>query len=82
MIRPKNETEDLLLSITKNCETLFKQTHTKPQATLEFKLTKSRALFSFNPPVEVKGDWVLGLVDLVGYNSLFNITEKNNKLGL
>ena len=26
MIQPKNKTEDLLLSITKNCETLLKQT--------------------------------------------------------
>ena len=30
MIRPKNETEELFLSITKNCETLIQQTHTKP----------------------------------------------------
>ena len=29
MIRPKNETEKLLLSITKNCETLIEQTHKK-----------------------------------------------------
>ena len=35
MIRPKNETEDLLPSKTKNCETLIEQTHTKPQETLE-----------------------------------------------
>ena len=33
MIRPKNETEDFLLSITKFCETLIEQTHTKPQET-------------------------------------------------
>ena len=31
MIRPKNETEDLSLSITKNCETLIQQTHGKPE---------------------------------------------------
>ena len=37
MIRPKNETEDLLLSITENCETLIRQTHGKPEETLEFK---------------------------------------------
>ena len=30
MIRPKKETEDLLLSKSKNCETLIKQTHTRP----------------------------------------------------
>ena len=45
MIRPENETEDLLLSITKNCETLIKQTHRKAEETLEFKLTIPRKLF-------------------------------------
>ena len=39
MIRPKTETENLLLSITENCETLIKQTHRKAE-TLEFKLTE------------------------------------------
>ena len=29
MIRPKNERENVLLSITKNCETLIQQTHRK-----------------------------------------------------
>ena len=37
MIRPKNDTEDLLLSITKNCETLIEKTHRKAAETLEFK---------------------------------------------
>ena len=27
MIRPQNETEDLLLSVTENCETLIEQPH-------------------------------------------------------
>ncbi len=76
MIRPKNETEDLLLSITKNCQTLIDQTHRKPEETLEFKMYKSRQLFHFNPPIQTKGDWVIGVVDLEVYNSLFNITEK------
>ena len=76
MITPKNETEDLLLSITKNCETLIEQTHRKPEETLEFKMTKSRETFHFNPPIQVKEDWMLGLVDLEVYNSIFNITEK------
>ena len=40
MIRPKNDTGDLLLSITKNCETLIEQTHGKAEETFEFKLTK------------------------------------------
>ena len=82
MIRPKNQTEDLLLSITKNCETLVEQTHTNPQATLEFKMIKPRETFHFKPPLQVKGDWMIGLVDLEVYNSIFNITEENNKFEL
>ena len=82
MVRPKNETEDLLLSFTKNCETLIKQTHTKPQETVEFKMIKQRQTFHFKPPIQVKGDWMIGLTDLEVYNSIFNITEKNNKFEL
>ena len=33
-IGPKNETEDLLLSITKSCQTLIEQTHIKAEETL------------------------------------------------
>ena len=67
MTRPKNETEDLLLSITKNCETLFKQTHRKPQETLEFKMIKPREIFNVTPPIQIKGDWMLRLTDLEVY---------------
>ena len=82
MIRPKNETEDLLLSITKNCETLIEQTHTKPQETLEFKMIKPRKTFHFKPPIQIKGNWMIGLTDLEVYKSIFNITEENNKFEL
>ena len=82
MIQPKNETEDLLLSITKNCETLVQQTHRKLEETLEFKMLKSRETFHFNPPIHTKGDWMLGLIDLEVYNSVFNITKENNKFEL
>ena len=82
MIRPKNETEDLLLSITKNCETLIEQTHRKPEETVEIKMIKSREIFHFKAPIQVKGDWMIGLTDLEVYNSVFNITEENNKFEL
>ena len=82
MIRPKNETEDLLLSIAKNCETLFKQTHRKAEETLEFKMSKPRETFHFKPAIQIKDDWMLGLTDLEVYNSIFNITEENNKFEL
>ena len=82
MIRPKNQTEDLLLSITKNCETLIEQTHRKAEETFEFKMNKSRESFHFRPPIQVEGDWMIGLTDLEVYNSIFNITEENNKFEL
>ena len=81
MIRPKNETEDLLLSITKNCETLIQQTQRKAGETLEYKLTKPRETFHFNPPISIQGSWMLGLTSLEIYYSIFNITE-NNKFEL
>ena len=82
VIQPKNETESLLLSITKNCEKLLEQTHRKLEETLEFKMFKSRETFHFKPPVHTKGDWMLGLIDLEVYNSIFNITKENNKFEL
>ena len=82
MIQPKNETENLLLSITKNCEKLVEQTHRKPEETLEFKMLKPRETFHFNPLIQVKGDWMIGLIDLEIYNSIFNITKENNKFEL
>ena len=59
MIHPKNETENLLLSITKNCEKLVEQTHRKAEETLLFKMLKRRETFHFKPPIHAKGDWML-----------------------
>ena len=61
LIRPKNETEDLLLSKTKNCETLIKQTQRKVEETLELKLSQSRQTIHFNPTISIEGSWMLGL---------------------
>ena len=55
MIFPKSGTETSLLSITKNSETINKQTHTKAQETLEFKLTKTRETFHFYPRISIEG---------------------------
>ena len=56
LIRPKSESENLLLSITKNCETPIEQTHAKPQQTPEFKMIKPRETFQISPAVDIKGD--------------------------
>ena len=48
MIRPKNETEDLLLSIIKTSETINKQTHRKAEQKLEFRMVRPRKPSHFN----------------------------------
>ena len=82
MIRPQNESEDLLLSITTNCEMLSEQTHRKAEETLEITLTKSREIFLFNPPISIEDSWMLGLVSLELYQSIFNITQENTEFEL
>ena len=76
MIQPKNETEDLLLSITKICEALFEQTLGKPEETLELKLNKPREKLQFNPPISIEGSWMIGLANLQVYTSFFKVTEE------
>ena len=63
---------------------LIKQTHTKPQETHEFKLTKPRESFSFKPScnLSLESNRNIGLTSLGVYNSLLNITEQNNKFDL
>ena len=63
MIRPKNKTEDLLLSITKNSETMIDQTHRKAEETLKFKMTKPREIVHFKPPIQIKGNSMVGITD-------------------
>ena len=82
MIRPKNQTEDLLLSITENCETLIEKTHRRAEETLDFKMIQSKQTFHSKPPFPIEGSWMIGLTDLEVYNSLFKRTEQNSKLQL
>ena len=61
LIRPKIETGNILLSITKNCGMLVKQTHRKSEETLEFMLTQPRETFTFKPPISIERSWMIGL---------------------
>ena len=79
MIRPESETENLPLSITKKCETLIKQTHTKPEGTFGFKLTKPSKTISFIPSIPIEGFCMMGLSNLEAYNSIFNIKRHDKK---
>ena len=75
---------ELLLLIKKHTDTLIEQTETKPQETLEFKMTKQRQTFSFNPPINLieEGKWLLAVSSLECTNSIFNITNENNSFSI
>ena len=72
--------ESLLLSIAKSNLDIVENTLSKPQETLEFKMNKQKESFSFDIPLELPEQWMMGVTNLEVYNTLYNITEKNNKL--
>ena len=75
----RKKTEDFLVSVTKICETLIKQIPTKPEETLEFKLTKTRETISFKQSISIEGSWMVGLRSLEVYQSIFIITQETIK---
>ena len=70
----------LFLSIAKSNQEIVENTHSKPQETLEFKMTKQKESFSFDVPLQLNEKWMIGVTCLEVYNTVYNITEKNNKL--
>ena len=75
---------ELLLLIKKHTDTLIKQTRTKPQETLEFKMNKQMQSFSFNPPINLleEDKWLLAVSSFECTNSVFNITNENNSFSI
>ena len=63
MVRHENETEDLLLSVTENCQTLIDRSHTKAQETLQLKFTKPKEIFSFKSSTLIEGSWMIGFTN-------------------
>ena len=72
--------ESLLLNIAKSNQEIVENTLSKPQETLEFKMNKQKECFSFDIPLEVSEKWMMGVTSFEVYNTVYNITEKNNKL--
>ena len=75
---------ELLLLLKKHTDTLIEQTKTKPQEALEFKMSKQRQTFSFNPPINLveEGKWLLAVSSIECTNSIFNITNENNSFSI
>ena len=56
-------------------------TRTKPQMTMDFKMTTNRKRFFFDQSIMLDdGSYTLGLINFVTYNTIFNVTEKKNAL--
>ena len=70
--------ESLLLSIAKSNLDIVENTLSKPQETLEFKMNKQKESFSFDVPLELPEQWMMGVTSLEVYNSVYKITNKNN----
>ena len=71
-----------MLSFAKSNQEIVENTHSKPQETLEFKMNKQKESFSFDIPLELPEQWMMGVPSLEVYNTVYNITEKNNKIKL
>ena len=74
--------ESLLLSIAKSNLDIVENTLSKPQETPEYKMTKQKETFSFDIPLDLPEQWMMGVTSLEVYNTIYNITEKNNKFKL
>ena len=72
--------ESRLLNIAKSNQEIVENTHSKPQETLEFKMNKQKESFSFDIPLDLPEQWMMRVTSLEVYNTVYNITEKNNKL--
>ena len=71
--------ESLLLNIAKSNLDIVENTLSKSQETLEFKMNKQKESFSFDIPLDLPEQWMMGVTSLEVYNTVYNITEKNNK---
>ena len=78
--QPKNETDELLLSITKNTDSLIKRRQTKPQKILDFKMKKPTETISFDNSLNLEDEWMLGVKCFEVYISIFNVIKKQFKV--
>ena len=74
--------ESLILSIAKSNLDIVEKTLSKPQETLEFKMNKQKESFSFDIPLDLPEQWMMGVTSLEVYNTDYNNTEKNKKFKL
>ena len=68
------------MNFAKSNQESVDNTHSKPQETLEVKMTKQKESFSFDVPLELPEQWMMEVTSLEVYTTVYNITENNNKV--
>ena len=56
--------KNLLLNIAKSNQKIVENTHFKPQKTLEIEMNKQKESFSFDIPLELSAEWMMGVTSL------------------
>ena len=67
------------MSIAKSNQEIVENTQSKPQKTLEYKMTKQKESFSFDVPLELPEQWMMGVPSLEVYNTIYNISERTKE---
>ena len=70
--------ESLLLKATKSTLDVVENTLSKPHETIENKMNKQSESFASNTPLELPEKWMIGVIRLEVYNTLYNMTSKSN----
>ena len=74
----------MLFLVKKHSGTISEQTISKPQETHEFQLNKQTETISFSPKINLseEREWILAVTSLEATNSVFNITDENNRFSI
>ena len=68
------------MNIAKSNLDIVENTSSKAQETLEIEMKKPKKSYSFDVPLEIREQWMIGVKNLEVYNTVYNITLINNKL--
>ena len=67
--------------MAKSNREIAQNTKIKQQETLEFKMNSNFKYFKFDESLILeRGEWQMGVISLEVYNSVYNITSKNDTL--
>ena len=79
---PKNGTEELFLSVSKNALPLFNKLKNRPKNHI-ISAIQTMITFSFTPPLNLGSicePWLVRLTSYKGYYSVFNLPEETLKV--